>query len=875
MKTFKKLLIGAISLFALISCSSGSGDGKYTVHFDTNTTMSVSIPKDQSIAANKRCRKPTIFVRQDNPDNYQVSGWFKEKDLTNEWNFKTDLVTKNMTLYAKWSKEFKVTYNMGYEGNIQKNINSAKVFDGFTLTEDKTVAQGYQYLGTFTDEEFTQPFDYSKPVTSNLELYIKRSPTIYLSDDQSLSNGTGYLYENLEPALGSPDDNAVLGDVDTYTTSSGEVCTKVNFGYAPKYGDPFVELILNLDITKSQELKITFKNLGKASRIVVYFTAINDLENSIYSETGQNYHEDFSVPADDIKTQMKEDDPWETVAFDLSSKMKYGYSIWGTAKYLGKIRIQATYKNTSPDDLSNVMLFKSIEGVSKDIEIKDSESITEEWEKTYTDQELQEKSETQTQNNGFIFPKNFLKVTTPGEHDNAEIKNSINGLLIHTDNSIAIKERVDRLNKEAGETLYSTNSVITMTCDGDNEVDLNTYSTFNIKIKNYGYAQKLNVYVENDLGGAYTFDISMSSRSPGFMTYTTNLYGLSGIKSKLKLITLTYNAIGVDNLLCIEDITFGEFKRYDVVGLNFYDKYCLGFAPDTKIDVAFDKSSSATTFTMKGEQTDTEIVSNNAFNITTDGFVGLDLTYILPPGADDLVNTLKVSFYIGSNWTTPLVFNINTSEKSWAPKTMTALFPLNYVTGTVTKVKLSFTGTGRFLIKEIAFKSGENTLPYSKSYESIYSNDKDWIDQQTTQYRYDFVNACSTFVKTQGTYGGFRMYIGYSVAHGKNPPHTCLNIPVDGKKAIKVVYQNKTDSDKLDLGIGLDKTTTGEHDGRGSPYQEYSNTIKTNMQDYEWATLTINIADDVKIVEWLGLYIAKIYCKFYGSSINIRSITIM
>jgi len=30
-------------------------------------------------------------------------GWFKDIHLTEEWNFETDTVTGNMTLYAKWA----------------------------------------------------------------------------------------------------------------------------------------------------------------------------------------------------------------------------------------------------------------------------------------------------------------------------------------------------------------------------------------------------------------------------------------------------------------------------------------------------------------------------------------------------------------------------------------------------------------------------------------------------------------------------------------------------------------------------------------------------------------------------------------------------
>lgn len=36
---------------------------------------------------------------------YRFDGWFKEESYTNLWNFETDKVTSNITLYAKWTEE--------------------------------------------------------------------------------------------------------------------------------------------------------------------------------------------------------------------------------------------------------------------------------------------------------------------------------------------------------------------------------------------------------------------------------------------------------------------------------------------------------------------------------------------------------------------------------------------------------------------------------------------------------------------------------------------------------------------------------------------------------------------------------------------------
>ncbi|MBU2480735.1 MAG: InlB B-repeat-containing protein, partial [Proteobacteria bacterium] len=46
-------------------------------------------------------------------DGFDFMGWYKEVGLTTAWNFATDTVTSNTTLYAKWTPiTFTVTFNV-------------------------------------------------------------------------------------------------------------------------------------------------------------------------------------------------------------------------------------------------------------------------------------------------------------------------------------------------------------------------------------------------------------------------------------------------------------------------------------------------------------------------------------------------------------------------------------------------------------------------------------------------------------------------------------------------------------------------------------------------------------------------------------------
>lgn len=71
---------------------------KYTVSFDSNggsAVTSVQVNDGDKLTA------PTQPVRK----MYVFNGWYKDSGFTQVWDFDTDTVTKNITLYAKWKEE--------------------------------------------------------------------------------------------------------------------------------------------------------------------------------------------------------------------------------------------------------------------------------------------------------------------------------------------------------------------------------------------------------------------------------------------------------------------------------------------------------------------------------------------------------------------------------------------------------------------------------------------------------------------------------------------------------------------------------------------------------------------------------------------------
>ena len=121
---------------------------QYTVTF--NADGGTPVPAQQNIGYGGKVTQPSAMTKT----NYTFIGWFKEASHTNQWNFATDVVTANITLYAKWNYNliipltdvnFVVPYlNMQTGGTSADNPISLPVqIDLGNLTRDNS---GWQQL---------------------------------------------------------------------------------------------------------------------------------------------------------------------------------------------------------------------------------------------------------------------------------------------------------------------------------------------------------------------------------------------------------------------------------------------------------------------------------------------------------------------------------------------------------------------------------------------------------------------------------------------------------------------------------------------------------------------------------------------------------
>ena len=223
MKLSKKVFILLFVLAAVIglaSCRTGSGGNndddktdqvaEYVVTFDSKEG---SVVPSQQIQKGNHATRPTDPTRE----GYNFKGWYKDSACTEEWKFSEDVVTGNVTLYAKWEskqapqpipeKKYSITY-VSEHGTTPTTVAEATILP----TTLPTVAdvEGWHFIGWYLEDTFETEAIPGTTLTANIILYAKWEQNFY-----SISfniNGKGEQPTNIDKASHLPAILPVLTD---------------------------------------------------------------------------------------------------------------------------------------------------------------------------------------------------------------------------------------------------------------------------------------------------------------------------------------------------------------------------------------------------------------------------------------------------------------------------------------------------------------------------------------------------------------------------------------------------------------------------------------------------------------------------------------
>lgn len=139
----------------------------YDITFNSNGGSEVA---SQSIKKNERVRKPL------NPKKagYIFEGWYRDPGCTEQYLFRS-AVTANMELYANWiESDEPMVYLVRFYSNGGPAVSPQSVNEGNKAVQPENMSRnGYALEGWFTDEEFTQKYDFETEVTKDVRLYAK------------------------------------------------------------------------------------------------------------------------------------------------------------------------------------------------------------------------------------------------------------------------------------------------------------------------------------------------------------------------------------------------------------------------------------------------------------------------------------------------------------------------------------------------------------------------------------------------------------------------------------------------------------------------------------------------------------------------------
>ncbi|MFJ7650124.1 InlB B-repeat-containing protein, partial [Lysinibacillus sp. NPDC097279] len=143
----------------------------YTVNFDVNGG---SLVPNQTVAHGEKATVPPAPTEA----GYTFEGWYTDDEGTNQYDFSTNVITANTTLYAKWKP---LKYTVSFEVNGGSLVPNQTVAHGEKATVPPVPTKaGYTFEGWYTDDEGTNQYDFTNNVvTANTTLYAKWKPVTY------------------------------------------------------------------------------------------------------------------------------------------------------------------------------------------------------------------------------------------------------------------------------------------------------------------------------------------------------------------------------------------------------------------------------------------------------------------------------------------------------------------------------------------------------------------------------------------------------------------------------------------------------------------------------------------------------------------------
>ncbi|MFK5710219.1 InlB B-repeat-containing protein [Lysinibacillus boronitolerans] len=202
----------------------------YTVRFDVNGGSAVS---NQTVEHGKKASQP---AQEPTKAGYTFGGWYISNAYTTPYDFNS-AINENTTIYAKWIPGM---YTVRFDVDGGSAISDQTVEYGKKASQPKIepTKAGYTFVGWYTNNAYTTPFNFDTAITANTVIYAK-----WISND----TGGGNTDPSPNPDAGST----------TPSTNVEEIVVDVESGDGDLVSKTTVKRTKNTDNTIRDEVLLT------------------------------------------------------------------------------------------------------------------------------------------------------------------------------------------------------------------------------------------------------------------------------------------------------------------------------------------------------------------------------------------------------------------------------------------------------------------------------------------------------------------------------------------------------------------------------------------------------------------------------------------
>lgn len=145
-------------------------------------------PTSQNVKYNGTATDPGKLSEE----GYSFGGWYADENRTIEFDF-TQPIKSNTPVYAKWTaKDYEVSFVTEHsDAPTSQNVP----YNGTATYPGELTADGYTFIGWYTDDTYDTKFDFTKPITGDTKVYAKWEKNApVLPDTYALNVSGAFVY---------------------------------------------------------------------------------------------------------------------------------------------------------------------------------------------------------------------------------------------------------------------------------------------------------------------------------------------------------------------------------------------------------------------------------------------------------------------------------------------------------------------------------------------------------------------------------------------------------------------------------------------------------------------------------------------------------